>query len=164
MCLLRQNVWRDKIVFVATKYFCCDKHLVMTNICCDKIMFVATSILLSRQKMCFFHDKHMFVMTKCGILGHTEPFVWNRKVKRYTPFPQGGGGGEGGVALWVATAWWQAVQPGSSPCWSKRAGRLHTMETISAEDHSTAHKYLTLVVVTMIQSGVCFSPPCTSDV
>ena len=54
---------RDKIMFVATKYFCRDKSFVTTNICRDKHNFVSTSILLSRQtRIC--RDKHVFVATK----------------------------------------------------------------------------------------------------
>ena len=55
----RQNC-RDKIMFVLTKYFCCDKTFVVTNICHDKHMFVAASILLSWQKT-FCHNKRAFI-------------------------------------------------------------------------------------------------------
>ena len=41
VCLPRQSFCRNKVLFVATKYFCRNKG------------FVATSILLTRQKACF---------------------------------------------------------------------------------------------------------------
>ena len=50
VCLSRQNVCRDKHVFVAT------------NICGKKKYFVATKLRLSRQK--FRRGKHTFVATK----------------------------------------------------------------------------------------------------
>ena len=51
-CLSLQKFCREKIRFVATKYFYRDKTFFKTNIGRDKIMFVATSILrlLSREK------------------------------------------------------------------------------------------------------------------
>ena len=55
VCSPRQNICRNKIMFAATKYFCCVKTFVATNICRNKHVshdksFVATSILLSQQK------------------------------------------------------------------------------------------------------------------
>ena len=47
---------RDKIMFVATKYFC-------RNTILSRQMFVATNIILSRQAY-FCRDKHVFVATK----------------------------------------------------------------------------------------------------
>ena len=55
----KRRVCRDKSKLVVTKllsrqnYVCCDKCLSRQKFCHDKNMFVATSILLSRQKMCF---------------------------------------------------------------------------------------------------------------
>ena len=47
VCLLRQNISSNKIMFVVTNI------LVTTSMCLEENMFVATSILLSRQKTCF---------------------------------------------------------------------------------------------------------------
>ena len=94
VCLSRQNVCGNKIMFVATKYLsqqthvCCNKGFVSTNIllsrqktcfvtrntclsrqknaCCDKT-FVATKLCLSRQIFVvtkFCRDEHVFVATK----------------------------------------------------------------------------------------------------
>ena len=63
----------DKIMFVATTYFCHDKTFVTTNIIllrhmfattniCHNQIFVATNIILSWQKCC--RDKHTFVTIK----------------------------------------------------------------------------------------------------
>ena len=74
VCLPQQNFCFNKVIFVATKYFCHNKRFVTTNI------FVTTSILLSQQKMCFVAtnlcyfccDKTMFVATN---ICHNRTFV-----------------------------------------------------------------------------------------
>ena len=53
VCLLRQNFCHDKIMFVATKYFCRDEHMF----CRDKNTFVVT-------KHVFCRDKSKLVVTK----------------------------------------------------------------------------------------------------
>ena len=49
VCLPPQNFCRDKIMFVATKYFGRDKYLSRQARVCRYKSFVATTIFLSRQ-------------------------------------------------------------------------------------------------------------------
>ena len=85
ICLSWQNVCRNKIMFVVTKYFCCDKaffchdkdmfchnkdtclsqqrYLFVTTNIGHEITFVTTNIILSWQDV-FCHDKHISVATQ----------------------------------------------------------------------------------------------------
>ena len=50
-------------MLVATKlYFCCDKHVFATNICCNKRNFVVAKVLSWQAYFCL--NKHVFVVTK----------------------------------------------------------------------------------------------------
>ena len=60
--LFVKKICGDKIMFLVTKYLCCDKTLVTTNICSNEHVFVATKIHLSQQNFC--HNKHTFVTTE----------------------------------------------------------------------------------------------------
>ena len=68
VCLARQKLCRNKIV--ATKYFCCNKHVfVATNVLSWQAYFVTTkdmfchdTCLSWQTRVC--RDKHVFVVTK----------------------------------------------------------------------------------------------------
>ena len=68
VCLSWQKFYREKIMVVATKYFCHNKHtIVVTN--SGKTYFVMTKVCLLRQKFC--HDKHVFLWQKFCLDKHT---------------------------------------------------------------------------------------------
>ena len=101
VCLPPQNFCHDKITFVVTKYFCCDKSFATANICRDKHTFntsvcrdksklvatklflswqkyvchnksfVATSTLLSWQKTCFVATKVILVAAPANDKKHS---------------------------------------------------------------------------------------------
>ena len=66
VCLPHQNICLDKILFVATKYFCRNKSNTCPSqqkLCCDKHTFVATKNVFCRSKhVC--HDKSKLFATK----------------------------------------------------------------------------------------------------
>ena len=76
VCLLWQNFYCDKIMFVATKYFCCDKSFVMTKHVFgrDKSMLAVTKLLLWQNYVCcdkifllwqkFCRDKYLSQQTR----------------------------------------------------------------------------------------------------
>ena len=101
-CLLQQNVYHNKIMFVMTKYFCRNKHMfVVTKVlsrqayfCHDKRCVLTrgksklvVTKLLSQQKLClsqfvttkvcqkFCCDKNTFVATKDMFCHDTHVFV-----------------------------------------------------------------------------------------
>ena len=58
--------------FVTTKYFCCNKTFLVTNVCCHTRMFVAAKVL--SQPAYFCHGKKTFCCDKSKLVA-TKLFV-----------------------------------------------------------------------------------------
>ena len=82
------KVCHNKMMFVVTEYFCCDKSFVMTNICLLKTC-------LSWQKIC--HDKLTFVETKYVFCCDKHAFAVTKMILVAAPTNDGWGGGGRGI-------------------------------------------------------------------